>query len=148
MFSVTEFPDQKSINVLDEFGTIKNLGRFAIGYSSCSSFTALSGNSDLQLHSQNQTEEEDDDEEEHQEGAVEDEDADSTDWKSSGSSEESEGEEEEEEEEKEESHREPIDHLLKVKHCIVLSTKLINFLITGNKCLCLVQFEIVSEIII
>ncbi|XP_068713439.1 probable ATP-dependent RNA helicase DDX60 isoform X2 [Montipora foliosa] len=81
-----EFPDQASVNVIDEFGTIKKLGRFANGYLSCSSFAALSGNSDSQLHSG-------------EEGEVE---------------EESEGSEEESEEDKEEFQREPIDHLLKV----------------------------------
>ncbi|XP_068760166.1 probable ATP-dependent RNA helicase DDX60 isoform X2 [Montipora capricornis] len=81
-----EFPDQASVNVIDEFGTIKKLGRFANGYLSCSSFAALSGNSDLQLHSGEEDEVE----------------------------EESEGSEEESEEDEEEFQREPIDHLLKV----------------------------------
>ena len=128
-FSVTEFPDQKSINVIDEFSTIKKLGRCAIAYSACSSFTALSGNSDLQLHSQNQTGEEDDVEEEHREGTVEeseegseeDEDTDSTDCENSGSGKES-------EEDEEEFQRAPIDLLLKVDHFILPSTKLISLL--------------------
>ena len=127
LFSVTEFPNQKSINVIDKFGTIKNLGRFAIAYSACSSFAALSANSDLQLHSQNQTEEEDGEDEEHQEGAVEESEgseeaeSDSTDRESSGSSKES-------EEEEGEFHREPIDQLLKVELFTLPSTKLISLL--------------------
>ncbi|XP_068713426.1 probable ATP-dependent RNA helicase DDX60 isoform X5 [Montipora foliosa] len=95
-----EFQDQASVNVIDEFGTIKNLGRSATGYFACSSFTALSGNSDLQLPSGQEDEVEED-----SEGSEEDEDADSR--ESSGSGEES-------EEDEEEFQREPIDHLLKI----------------------------------
>ena len=85
------------------------MGRSATGYFACSSFTALSGNSDLQLPSG-----EEDEVEEESEGSEEDEDADSR--ESSGSGEES-------EEDEEEFQREPIDHLLKVEHYILLSNK-------------------------
>ena len=49
LFSVSEFPDQASITELVENETIKNLARSSIVYSACSSFTALSGNTDLHL---------------------------------------------------------------------------------------------------
>ena len=49
LFSVTEFPGQASITDLLENDTIKSLARSSIAYSACSSFTALSGNSDLHL---------------------------------------------------------------------------------------------------
>ena len=112
LFSVAEFPDQASINVLDEHGTIKNLGRFSIMYSACSSFAALSGNSDLKLHSPNQTTAEDAEVEEEENAP----DTSSIEWEDSeiGSSEKSEDELESEEDDKE-FHREPIDHLIQVK---------------------------------
>ena len=88
----------------------------------------------MQLHSQNQSEKEDEVEEEYQKGAIEesegseeDEDDDSTDRESSGSSEET-------EEDDEEFQCEPIDHLLKVEHFILLSTKLISLLKETNVC--------------
>ena len=90
LFSVAEFPDQASITDLVENDTIKSLARSSIVYSACSSFAALSGNSDLHLHSTNQ--------------------------RAPEGSEESEEESESDEDEDEEEHREPIEHLLKVKH--------------------------------
>ena len=90
VFSVAEFPDERSITDLVENDAIKSLARSSIVYSACSSFTALSGNSDLHLHSTSQI-------------AAEE-------------SEESEDESESDEDEDEEEHREPIEHLLKVKH--------------------------------
>ena len=112
LFSVAEFPDQASINVLDEHGTIKNLGRFSIMYSACSSFAALSGNSDLKLHSPNQTTKEEAEVEEKENSQ----DNSSVEWEDSesGSSKES-ADELESEEDDEEFHREPIDHLIQVK---------------------------------
>ena len=90
VFSVAEFPDERSITDLVENDAIKSFARSSIVYSACSSFTALSGNSDLHLHSTSQI-------------AAEE-------------SEESEDESESDEDEDEEEHREPIEHLLKVKH--------------------------------
>ena len=112
LFSVAEFPDQASINVPYEHGTIKNLGRFSVMYSACSSFATLSGNSDLKLHSPNQTTEEDA-EVEKEENAQ---DTSSKEWEDSESESSEKIEDElESEEEDEEFHREPIDHLLQVK---------------------------------
>ena len=54
VFSVAEFPDERSITDLVENDAIKSLARSSIVYSACSSFTALSGNSDLHLHSTSQ----------------------------------------------------------------------------------------------
>lgn len=90
MFSVAEFPDERSITDLVENDTFKSLARSSIVYSACSSFTALSGNSDLHLHSTSEI--------------------------AAEGSEESEDESESDEDEDEEEHREPIEHLLKVKH--------------------------------
>ena len=50
-FLVAEFRDQKSVKPIDEFDIIKSLRLSSIKYSACSSFAALSGNSDLKLHS-------------------------------------------------------------------------------------------------
>ena len=50
-----EFPDKASIGDLDKHDTIKSLANTCISYSACSSFAALSGNTDLQLHSSSQT---------------------------------------------------------------------------------------------
>ena len=86
LFSVAEFPDQASITDLVENDTIKSLARSSIVYSASSSFAALSGNSDLHLHSPSQRAPE-------------------------GSEDESESDEDEDEEKP----REPIEHLLKVK---------------------------------
>lgn len=55
IFSVAEFPDHASITDLDEHVAIKCLKPSSIPYAACSSFTALSGNSDLQLHSTRQS---------------------------------------------------------------------------------------------
>ena len=118
MFSVVEFPDQASITDLDEQETIKSLAQSSILYSACSSFAALSGNSDLQLHASNQS----------ASVGLEMEGSSATEGsKNSGSGESDEGgeddatgnkddeeEPESDEEDDEEGHREPIDHLLKV----------------------------------
>ena len=103
MFSVAEFPDQASFTDLVENDTIKSLARSSIAYSACSSFTALSGNSDLHLHSTDQRAAAHTEREESSVG---------------GGSEESEDKSESDEDEKEEDekeYREPIEHLLKVK---------------------------------
>ena len=89
LFSVAEFPDQASITDLIENDTIKSLAGSSIAYSACSSFTALSGNSDLHLHSIGQR-------------AALHSESEESDLEGSEKSDES------------EEHREPIDHLLKV----------------------------------
>ncbi|XP_020629138.1 probable ATP-dependent RNA helicase DDX60 [Orbicella faveolata] len=98
-----EFPDQASITDLVENDTIKRLARSSIVYSACSSFAALSGNSDLHLHSTGQK------------AAVHLEREESV---GEGSEENEESEDESDtdsdEEEDEEEHREPIEHLLKI----------------------------------
>ena len=55
-FSVAEFPAQSSIKGVAEqgSGTIQNLVRLSVPYSACSSFAALSGNSDLEMSSDGQ----------------------------------------------------------------------------------------------
>ena len=50
-FLVAEFRDQKSVKPIEEYDIIKSLRLSSIKYSACSSFAALSGNSDLKLHS-------------------------------------------------------------------------------------------------
>ena len=108
---------------MGEHGIIKTLGRSAIMYSACSSFAALSGNSDLQLHSAIQPEQ--DEEEEMEEGNAKDVDSNST---KSESDEESDDElESEDEEDDVEYHREPINHLLKVKLLFDVSYNSIYF---------------------
>ncbi|XP_020629139.1 probable ATP-dependent RNA helicase DDX60 isoform X1 [Orbicella faveolata] len=93
-----EFPDQASSTDLVENETIKSLARSSIVYSACSSFTALSGNSDLHFHSTGQK------------AAVHLEKKASS---VGGGSEESEHKSESDEEDEKE-HREPIEHLLKI----------------------------------
>ena len=100
MFSVAEFPDQAGITDLIENDTIKSLAGSSIAYSACSSFTALSGNSDLHLHSIGQR------------AAVHSE-SEESDLEGSEESDESEDESDIDEGDDKE-HREPIDHLLKV----------------------------------
>jgi len=112
LFSVAEFPDQASITDLVENDTIKRLARSSIVYSACSSFAALSGNSDLHLHSTGQK------------AAVHLEREESV---GEGSEENEESEDESDtdsdEEEDEEEHREPIEHLLKVRQATVISAE-------------------------
>ncbi|KAM7443056.1 putative ATP-dependent RNA helicase ddx60 [Porites harrisoni] len=93
------FPDQGSINLIDEYGIIKSLGRSSIMYTACSSFAALSGNSDLKLHSENQ-----EDDEIGEDTEDEDWDRDTTD----------EERDDEFDSEDEGDDVEPIDHLLKI----------------------------------
>ena len=50
-FLVAEFRYQKSVKPIEEYDIIKSLRLSSIKYSACSSFAALSGNSDLKLHS-------------------------------------------------------------------------------------------------
>lgn len=127
MFSVAEFPDQASITDLVENGIIKSLARSSIAHSACSSFTALSGNSDLHLHSTGRR------------AAVHSE-SEESDWEGSEESEESEDESDSEEDYKE--HREPIDHLLKVGRrqtflsipWLLLTTFVRGSCITGDYC--------------
>lgn len=95
-----EFPDTTSITDLVENDTIKSLARSSIAYSACSSFAALSGNSDLHLHSTDQKTavhwERREREESVADGSEENEDESDSD------------------EEDEAEHREPIEHLLKI----------------------------------
>ena len=104
LLSVAEFPDQASITDLVENDTIKSLARSSVAYSACSSFTALSGNSDLHLHSTGQR------------ASVHLEKRESS---VGGGSEESEDKYESDKEDEKE-HREPIEHLLKVKQLTVI----------------------------
>ena len=98
LFCAAEFPDTTSITDLVENDTIKSLARSSIVYSACSSFAALSGNSDLHLHSTGQkTAVHLEKEESVGEGREESEDRSNSD------------------EENEKEHREPIEHLLKVR---------------------------------
>ena len=106
LFSYAEFPDQASITDLVENDTIKSLARSSISYSACSSFTALSGNSDLHLHSTSQRAAVHSESEESEE-------SEESDWEGSEESDESEDESDSDEKDDKE-HREPIDHLLKV----------------------------------
>ncbi|CAH3032867.1 unnamed protein product [Porites evermanni] len=107
-----EFPDQASINLIDEFGIIKSLGRSSIMYSASSSFAALSGNSDLKLPSSSQEDEEDEEDEDDDEVGADTEDAssDTTEEETSDSDEES----DEFEDEDKGDDVEPIDLLLKI----------------------------------
>ncbi|KAK2572321.1 putative ATP-dependent RNA helicase DDX60 [Acropora cervicornis] len=99
-----EFPDTTSITDLVENDTIKSLARSSIAYSACSSFSALSGNSDLHLHSTDQkTVVHWEREESVGEGSEENEDKSDSD------------------EEDEAEHREPIEHLLKVRQATVIN---------------------------
>ena len=98
LFCVAEFPDTTSITDLVENDTIKSLSRSSIVYSACSSFAALSGNSDLHLHSTGQK------------TALHLEREESVSQGSEESEDESDSDEEDEKE-----HREPIEHLLKVR---------------------------------
>lgn len=92
-----EFPDTTSITDLVENDTIKSLARSSIAHSACSSFAALSGNSDLHLHSTDQkTAVHWEREESFGEGSEESEDESDSD------------------EEDEKEHREPIEHLLRI----------------------------------
>jgi len=104
LFFVAEFPDQASIADLVENDAIKRLARSSIVYSACSAFPALSGNSDLHLYSTGRK------------AAVH---LDREESIGEGS-EESEDESDSEEEEDEEEHREPIEHLLKVRQATVI----------------------------
>ena len=123
LFSVAEFPDQASITDLVENDTIKSLARSSIVYSACSSFTALSGNSDLHLHSTRQNAAV---HLEMEERSIDEGKKNSENNGSSESDEEREDDEtvddesedesaESDEEEDEEEYRDPIEHLLKVK---------------------------------
>ena len=104
LFCLTEFPDTTSITDLVENDTIKSLARSSIAYSACSSFSALSGNSDLHLHSTDQkTAVHWEREESVGEGSEENEDKSDSD------------------EEDEAEHCEPIEHLLKVKQATVIN---------------------------
>ena len=118
--SVAEFPDQVSITDLVENDTIKRLARSSIVYSACSAFPALSGNSDLHLHSAGRK------------AAVHLEREESVNEGSEESEDESDSEEEEEDEEDEEEHREPIEHLLKVRQAIVIYFYIVA--ISGHVC--------------
>ena len=104
LFCLTEFPDTTSITDLVENDTIKSLARSSIAYSACSSFSALSGNSVLHLHSTDQK------------TVVH--------WEREGSA--GEGSEENEDEsdsdgENEAERRKPIEHLLKVRQATIIN---------------------------
>ena len=122
LFSVADFPDQLSIGDLTTHGTIKSLASSSIAYSACSSFTALSGNSDLLLHSPSQTpaahlEMEESRVDEGKKKSAENGSSKSDEKVEDGDNlnEEKEDHLESDEEDDGEVHREPIDHLLKVK---------------------------------
>ena len=100
MFCAAEFPDTASITDLVENDTIKSLVRSSIVYSACSSFAALSGNSDLHLHSTGRKTVVHLESEESSAGE---------------GSEESEDESDSDEEDDDKGNREPIEHLLKVR---------------------------------
>lgn len=104
------------MNLIDEFGIIKSLGRSSIMYSASSSFAALSGNSDLKLPSSSQEDEEDEEDEDDDEVGADTEDAssDTKEEKTSDSDEES--NEFEDEDEDKGDNVEPVDHLLKVNN--------------------------------
>ncbi|XP_078360874.1 putative ATP-dependent RNA helicase DDX60 isoform X2 [Oculina patagonica] len=119
--SAIDFPDQASITDLGEHDAIKSLARSSILYSACSSFAALSGNTDLQLHSTNQTLAV---HQEMKESSASKGNKNSAGHGNSKSGErgedgkpvdkEIEDESESDEDEDEVGHREPIDHLLKI----------------------------------
>ena len=96
-----EFPDTTSITDLVENDTIKSLARSSIAHSACSSFAALSGNSDLHLHSTDQK------------TAVH--------WEREESLGEGSEESEDESDSDEEDEKEPIEHLLKVRQATVIN---------------------------
>ncbi|KAK2572326.1 putative ATP-dependent RNA helicase DDX60 [Acropora cervicornis] len=102
-----EFPDTTSITDLVENDTIKSLAHSSIAYSACSSFAALSGNSDLHLHSTDQKTavhwERWEREESVGDGSEENEDESDCD------------------EEDEAEHREPIEHLLQVRQATIIN---------------------------
>ena len=108
-----EFPDTTSITDLVENDTIKSLARSSIAYSACSSFAALSGNSDLHLHSTDQKTTVHWERWEREESVAD-------------GSEENEHESDSDEEDEAE-HREPIEHLLKVRQVTVIN-------ISGHVC--------------
>ena len=103
MFCVAEFPDTASITDLVENDTIKTLARSSIVFSACSSFAALSGNSDLHLHSTGRK------------TVVHLESEESSAGEGSEESEENEDESDSDEEEDDKGNREPIEHLLTVR---------------------------------
>ena len=113
LFCLTEFPDTTSITDHVENDTIKSLACSSIAYSACSSFAALSGNSDLHLHSTDKKTavhwERWAREESVNEGSEENEDESDSD------------------EEDEAEHREPMEHLLKVRQATVIN-------ISGHVC--------------
>lgn len=99
------FPDEASINLIDECGIIKSLGRSSIMYTACSSFAALSGNSDLKLHSEIQ-----------EKDCIIGEDSEDVDWDPDTTDEERDDEFDSEDEQ---GDVEPIDHLLKVNNALL-----------------------------
>ena len=119
LFCLTEFPDTTSITDLVENDTIKSLARSSIAYSACSSFAALSGNSDLHLHSTDQKTafhwERWEREESVGDGSEENEDESDSD------------------EEDEAEHREPIEHLLKVRQATIIN-------ISGKVCTRMIHY--------
>ena len=113
LFCLTEFPDTTSITNLVENDTIKSLARSSIAYSACSSFAALSGNSDLHLHSTDQKTAVHWERREREESV--------------GDRSEENEDESDSDEEVEGEHREPIEHLLKVRQATVIN-------ISGHVC--------------
>ena len=107
LFCLTEFPDTTSITDLVENDTIKSLANSSIACSACSSFAALSGNSDLHLRSIDQK------------TAVHWERWERKESVSDGSEENEDQSDSDEEVEAE--HREPIEHLLKVRQATVIN---------------------------
>ena len=54
IISIAEFPKKASTDDIDENDMIKVLANSSIQYSACSSFAALSGNTEFQLHPSSQ----------------------------------------------------------------------------------------------
>lgn len=134
VFVLAEFPKEASLITedIDERDTIKNLARYCVPYSACSSFAALSGNSDLEHTRRGPTtfqkaEEDSDDEGDMYEG-FDDGPSSESDEESNFDSQ-SETESEESEEDDMEGHRKSIDHLLKVIKVITLRKEREVFLI-------------------
>lgn len=115
IFSVAEFPDHATVTDLDEQVTMKCLKPSSIPYSACSSFTALSGNSDLQLHSTRQRASEQERNKSSVQQPIGESSKKGEDGEIENVHEKSKEEPKRDDKDEQETHREPIGHLLKVK---------------------------------
>ncbi|XP_078360877.1 putative ATP-dependent RNA helicase DDX60 [Oculina patagonica] len=118
-----EFPNEANLVIEDngEHDTLKKLARNSVPYSACSSFAALSGNSDLEHASRRvaayqDVEEDSDDDEDTFEEEDDDGSSDNGEARYSSENDEESGADSETESEEDDvtEHREPIDHLLKI----------------------------------